>query len=67
MEVLLSQVNIIYVKWQMQVIRGNGEALVVFQMILVQYLVNPDPVLLIMTPPHVGSCTPILYMENLYI
>lgn len=51
----------------MQVIRGNGEALVVFQMILVQYLVNPDPVLLIMTPPHVGSCTPILYMENLYI
>ena len=58
----LIQANILHVKCQMQVIRGRGEVLVFFQIIVVQFIENPNPVLLILNPP-----TEFLYVENLYI
>lgn len=52
MKVLFTQVNILHVKYQVWVIRGRGEVLVFFQIIVVQFIENPNPVLPIMNPPH---------------
>lgn len=63
MKVLFIQVNILHVKCQMRVIRGRGEVLVFFQIIVVQFIENPNPVLLIMNPPH----RVFVYGESVYL
>ena len=62
-EVLLTQVNLFYMKYQMQIIRGKGEPLMVFQVILVCYIKPHNPGLLMMNPAHGVP----VYLEKLYI